>query len=134
MSRIWPALNFAFWTYIWTLGLCSVSVLALRYSERWRHEGSDWVWWQGWWANLEGFWFLPLPIFPAALLAFWLAPRWGKGLTLLLTPLLLTVWVWSPHRMPADGILSLMMLILPAALLASVPDLIRSRRSRPQFK
>lgn len=130
MSRIWPALKFAFWTYFWTLGLFSVSVLALRYSERWRHAGSDWTWWQGWWANLEDSWFLPLPIFPAALLAFRLAPRWGKGLTLLLTPLFLTVWVWSSYGMPADGIVSLMLLILPAALLASVPDLIHSRRSR----
>lgn len=130
MSRIWPTLNFAFWTYVWTLGLCSVSVLALRYSERWRYEEMGLAWWQDLWDDLQISWFLPLPIFPAALLAFWLAPRWGKGLTLLLTPLLLTVWVWSSYGMPADGIVSLMLLILPAALLASVPDLIRSRRSR----
>ncbi|AXG97908.1 hypothetical protein DVJ83_00550 [Deinococcus wulumuqiensis] len=134
MNRLWPALKFAFWTYFWTLGIFSGFVLALRYSERWRHAGSGWTWWQGWWANLEGFWFLPLPIFLAAALAFWLAPRWGKGLTLLLTPLFLTVWVWSPYGMDAEGIVSLMLLILPAALLASVPETLRSRRGRPQLK
>lgn len=130
MSRIRPALKFAFWTYFWTLGFFFASVLALRYSERWRHAGSDWTWWQGWWANLEGFWSLPLPIFPAALLAFWLAPRWGKGLTLLLTPLFLAVWFFRFEQVGTDEVIPFMLLILPAALLASVPDFIRSRRSR----
>lgn len=138
MNRLWPALNFVFWTYFWTLGIFSGFVLALRYSEAWRRAelGDASPWWSpaALWANLEGFWFLPLPIFLAAALAFWLAPRWGKGLTLLLTPLFLTVWVWSPYGMDAEGIVSLMLLILPAALLASVPDFIRLRRGRPQLK
>ncbi|ANC70776.1 hypothetical protein [Deinococcus radiodurans] len=130
MPRFLPALKFAFWTYVWTLGTFSASVLALRYSEAWRHP--DAAWWSpaALWENLQAVWFLPLPIFAAALLAVVLAPRWWKSLTLLLTPALLLGWVWSPYRMPTEGLFSLMALILPAALLASVPSLIRSRRPR----
>ena len=130
MQKLRPALKFAFWTYFWTLGFFEASILALQYSERWRYEERGLAWWHGFWDDLQGFWFLPLPIFLAAALAFWLAPRWGKGLMLLLTPLFLAVWFWSPYGMDAEGIVSLMLLILPAALLASVPDFIRLRRSR----
>lgn len=127
-------LTFAFWTYVWTLIIFSGFVLALRYSEDWRRAelGDHTPWWSpaGLWDDLQAVWFLPLPIFGAALLAAFLAPRWWKGLTLLLTPLLLTVWVWSPYGMAAEGVWSLMTLVLAAALLASVPGLIRSRRPR----
>ena len=129
MDKARPALHFAWWTYFWTLGMLSGFVLALRYDERWRHAGTDWTWYSLT-GDLEGFWFLPLPIFAAALLAFSLTPRCWKVATLGLTPLLLTVWVCSPYRMPLGGIGSLMMLILPAALLASVPAFIRQRLNR----
>lgn len=128
MPKLLPALKFAFWTYFWTLGIFAGCILALSYSERWRHP-DDWTWYTiG--DDLQGFWFLPLPLLPAALLASLLAPRWWKGLLLLLTPVLLLVWVWSPYRMPLGGIASLTTLILPAAALASVPDFIRSRQGR----
>lgn len=130
MSRFWPALKFAFWTYFWTLGFFEASILALQYSERWRNEEQGLAWWHGFWDDLQGSWFLPLPIFLAALLAFWLAPRWGKGLTLLLTPLFLAVWFFRFEQVGTDEVIPFMLLILPAALLASVPDFIRSRRSR----
>ena len=132
MSWPQPALRFALWTYAWTLALFAGFVLALSYSEAWRRAelGDTAPWWSpaALWANLEAVWFLPLPLFPAALLAFALAPRWGRALTLLLTPPLLLVWVWSPYGMDASGIYPLMTLIVPAALLASAPDFIRSRR------
>ena len=131
MNRLWPALSFAFWTYFWTLGMFSVFILALRYSEAWRRPDSPWWSPAALWENLQAVWFLPLPIFAAALLAAFLTPHGWKGLMLALTPLLLVAcWVWTPYRMPAYGTFSLMMLILPAALLASVPGLIRFRRRR----
>lgn len=138
MQKLRPALKFAFWTYFWTLVFFSVFILLARKMDNFRRAelGDTSPWWSpvGLWDDLQISWFLPLPIFAAALLAFWLAPRWGKGLTLLLTPLFLTVWVWSPYGMDAEGIVSLMLLILPAALLASVPETLRSRRGRPQLK
>ncbi|MHA0033507.1 hypothetical protein [Deinococcus sp. PESE-13] len=133
MPRFLPALKFAFWTYFWTLALFSGFILAFRYSEAWRHPDSPWWSPTALWENLQAVWFLPLPLFAATLLAALLAPRWWKGLTLLLTPALLLGWVWSPDRMPADGIGPLMMLILPAALLASVPGLIHRRRRRVPY-
>lgn len=130
MSRLLSALHFACWAYFWTLALFAAFILALRYSEAWRHPGEPWWSPAALWANLEGVWFLPLPLFPAALLAFWLSPRWGRGLTLLLTPLLLSVWMWTPYQMPGAGLLALMSLVLPGALLAAIPPFIRARRRR----
>ena len=134
MPRFLPALNFAFWTYFWTLGLLSVFILWIREMDNFRRAelGDPSLWWSptGLWDDLQAVWFLPLPIFPAALLAFWLAPRWVRGLALLLTPLLLMAWAWLPYGTDADEIWPLMMLILPASLLASVPGLIRSRCPR----
>ena len=125
MPRFLPALKFAFWTYVWSLALCLLFYLVTEFSNR-GDIGPGMVWYSAsyYWGILKSFWPLPLPLFPAALLASLLAPQWWKGLTLLLM-LALVVLLHFPAALT-----SVMFWVFPAALLASVPGLIRSRRPR----
>lgn len=127
MPRLWPALKFALWTWVWTLLSYAAFLGGTALIPKWRMPAAYYA------PQAVALYLLGLTL---ALGAAWLAPLLAKLFTarpLLLTPIfaapLLWLWqtVWGDAPSPAPFFYFLALLTVGTAL-ASLPGWLASRR------